>query len=147
MTVVFAQGRLLIAGVDDSGRSCVVDELALGSRSVEGGFNALVAYTGPRGAPPTAAPGKADHLEIGLLPGQVQWMIVDYEPGQSFPMHSTHTIDLDTVLRGSVELELGDGIHALGLGDCVIIPGVDHAWKAGDTGCRLSVMFIGTQPP
>jgi quercetin dioxygenase-like cupin family protein len=147
MTVDFGQGRLLITGLDDSGRSCVVEELALGSQSAERGFNAMVAYTGPLGVPPTAAPGRADHLEIGLPPGQVQWMIVDYEPDQSFPMHYTRTIDLDTVLHGSVQLELGDGIHALGVGDCVMIPGIDHAWKAGDAGCRLSVVFVGTEPP
>jgi quercetin dioxygenase-like cupin family protein len=144
MTVDFRQGRLLITGNDDAGRSCVVEEVALGSQSAEGGFSAMVAYTGPPGAPPTSAPGTSDHLEIGLPPGQVQWMIVDYEPGQSFPMHFTRTIDLDTVLRGSVELELADGVHPLGVGDCVMIPGIDHAWKAGDGGCRLGVTFIGT---
>jgi quercetin dioxygenase-like cupin family protein len=147
MTVELGQGRLLITGVDDVGQSCVVEELALGSQSAERGFHSMVAYTSPAAAPPTSAPGMSDHLEIGLPPGQMQWMIVDYEPDQSFPMHYTSTIDLDTVLCGSVELELGDGIHALGVGDCVIISGVDHAWKAGEAGCRLSVTFIGTQPP
>jgi quercetin dioxygenase-like cupin family protein len=146
MTVDPGQGRLLITGVDAAGRSCVVEDLALGSPSADRGFHAMVAYTSPDAAPPTSAPGASDHLEIGLPPGQMQWMIVDYEPDQSFPMHYTRTIDLDTVLQGSVELELGDGVHTLAAGDCVIIPGVDHAWKAGESGCRLSVTFIGTQP-
>ncbi len=61
-------------------------------------------------------------------------------------MHQTDTIDCVLVFDGSVELELDDGLHLLETRDCVIIPAVDHGWKAGPSGCRLCVMAIGTPP-
>jgi quercetin dioxygenase-like cupin family protein len=62
-------------------------------------------------------------------------------------MHHTDTVDFDTVLSGSVELTLGDGMHQLAAGDSVVMTGVDHAWRAGPEGCRLNVMSIGVLPP
>jgi len=72
---------------------------------------------------------------------------MDYEPGEEQEMHQTDSVDLDIVLRGSIELILDDGIHVLHTGDGAIVGGVDHAWKAGINGCRLSAIFIGTPPP
>ena len=62
-------------------------------------------------------------------------------------MHHTDTIDYDIVLAGSVELILDDGAHLLGPGDCVVITGVDHAWRAGPDGVILSVALIGSTRP
>jgi quercetin dioxygenase-like cupin family protein len=76
----------------------------------------------------------------------VRWLIVEYEPDTSFSMHHTDTIDFDTVLAGSVELVLDDGVHALDLGDSVVETGVDHAWRAGPDGCTLTVVGAGTPP-
>ena len=74
-------------------------------------------------------------------------MIVDYAPGAQTPKHHTDTLDLEIVLQGSLELTLDDGVHHLEVGDIVVMTGVDHAWKAGPLGCRLSVMLVGTPPP
>jgi quercetin dioxygenase-like cupin family protein len=62
-------------------------------------------------------------------------------------MHHTDTVDIDIVLDGSIELTLDDGVHVLQAGDGAVIRGVDHAWRAGSEGARLSVIFIGTPPP
>ncbi len=32
-------------------------------------------------------------------------------------------------------------------GDLVVLAGVDHAWRAGPDGARLSAVLIGTPPP
>jgi quercetin dioxygenase-like cupin family protein len=62
-------------------------------------------------------------------------------------MHHTDTIDYDIVLAGSVELTLGDGVHPLEAGDCVVIAGIDHAWRAGPQGASMSVTLLGSTPP
>lgn len=74
-------------------------------------------------------------------------MIVEYGPHAETPIHHTDTLDLETVLDGSVDLILGDGAHQLVAGDMVVMTGVDHSWKAGPQGCRLSAILVGTPPP
>jgi quercetin dioxygenase-like cupin family protein len=85
-------------------------------------------------------------MDLQVPPAGVRWMVVDYEAGAEQEMHQTDTVDLDIVLEGSMELILDDGVHLLHAGDGVIVRGVDHAWRSGPEGCRLSVMFIGTPP-
>jgi hypothetical protein len=50
------------------------------------------------------------------------------------------------VLSGSVELILDDGAHPLEAGDAAVVTGVDHAWRTGPAGCRLSVVSVGIAP-
>ena len=50
------------------------------------------------------------------------------------------------ILGGQVELILDDGPHALQTLDCVVMTGVDHAWRAGPEGCVISGAAIGTPP-
>ena len=62
-------------------------------------------------------------------------------------MHHSDALDLVFVHEGSGELVLQDGPHPVSAGDCVVMPGVDHAMKAGPNGIRLVVVTIGTPPP
>jgi len=50
------------------------------------------------------------------------------------------------VLSGSIELILDDGEHPLVAGDHVVVTGVDHAWRAGPDGCRISIISLGVSP-
>ena len=75
-------------------------------------------------------------------------MTTYFPPNGEWPaMHYTDTIDCHTVIAGSVDLILDDGAHRLAAGDCVMVTGVDHAWKAGPDGCTTSILLIGTPPP
>jgi quercetin dioxygenase-like cupin family protein len=141
-------GRLLITGVDGSGRSCVVQDKRVtlqGDASLYG-----VLYSVLYGTPsvPSIPDGgrAADALDLGVTPGAINWMMIEYAPGKTFSMHHTSTVDFDLVLSGSVELILDDGVHPLAPGDSVVVTGVDHAWNAGPDGCRLSVVAIGAAP-
>jgi quercetin dioxygenase-like cupin family protein len=140
--------RVLITGVDDQGRSCVVGEerVALGTDPASPGFWFGSVFETTAAPPPARPDGRADYLETGVEPGHVRWQVVDYAPSQVYPMHHTDTVDLDLVLAGSVELTLDDGVHILQAGDGAVINGVDHAWAGGPEGARLSVMFVGTPP-
>jgi quercetin dioxygenase-like cupin family protein len=71
-------------------------------------------------------------------------MIVDFAPDVALPLHHTDTVDFDVVLSGNVELILETGSHSLHPGDCAVITGIDHAWRAGPEGCRLSALVVGT---
>ena len=97
--------------------------------------------------PPPARPaGHGEFRDLGVAPGLVRWMIVGFDPGAFFDLHHTDTIDLDIVVDGTLELTLEDGAHQLVAGDAVVVTGVDHGWRAGPDGCRLSVTVIGTPP-
>lgn len=140
-------GCLLVTGVDADGRSCAVQE---GRVTLEGfpGFGGILYSVLYETSSPALSRGgrAADKLDLGVPPGAINWKTIDYGPGVAFSMHHTDTIDLDQVLSGSVELILDDGGHALAAGDTAVVTGVDHAWRTGPDGCRLSVMSIGIAP-
>ena len=74
------------------------------------------------------------------LPGLVQYMDPS-DPG----MHTTDTIDFETVLEGTVVLELEDGAEVtLRPGDTVVQNGTRHRWKnPGDKPARLALFICG----
>jgi hypothetical protein len=36
--------------------------------------------------------------------------------------------------------------HRQNPGDCLVITGIDHAWRAGPSGCRVRAVVLGTPP-
>jgi quercetin dioxygenase-like cupin family protein len=139
--------RQLVTGLDPSGGSCVVDERDLALGEALPGIRVDVVFDTRENPPPSRPPGRGEFLDLGVAPGLTRWMVIEFEPGGSVAAHHTDTVDFDTVLAGSIDLTLDDGVHALAPGDCVVMNGVDHAWRAGPDGCRLSVVAIGTPPP
>jgi quercetin dioxygenase-like cupin family protein len=137
---------VLVTGVDAAGRSCVISEHVGLDPTPDGLFHFGVVHRTQSSPPPARPEGRADHMDVQVPLGIVQWIVVDYEPGAVQENHHTDTIDCNHVLRGSVDLVLDDGVHHLEAGDGVVVNGVDHAWAAGPDGCRLSVMFLGTPP-
>jgi quercetin dioxygenase-like cupin family protein len=142
--------RVLVTGVDAEGRSCAVkhDPIAIIGDLSDGGIAYSPLYTAVSNPSIAGNGGRTtDDFDLGVAPGAISWMVVEYAPGMSFSMHHTDTVDLDTVLAGSVEIVLDDGAHALAAGDCVVVTGLDHGWRAGPDGCRISVMAIGASSP
>ncbi|MGB3352796.1 MAG: cupin domain-containing protein [Mycobacterium sp.] len=139
--------RTVITGVDADGRSCVVSQDGLALDQLAPGFAMGIPYATTTSPPPGRPTGTAPLIDQGIAPGHVRWMVVELGPDSETPMHHTDTLDLQTVLSGSVDLVLDDGAHRLGQGDLVVLTGVDHAWRAGADGCRLSAVLVGTPPP
>lgn len=139
--------RCLVTGVGADGRSCVVsdDEVVMSPVATE--FHIGIPYATTAAPPPARKFGSADLIDQALAPGLVRWMVVEYAAHASTPMHHTDTVDLETVLSGSVTLVLDDGAHHLEAGDMVVMTGVDHAWETGELGCRMNVILIGTPSP
>jgi hypothetical protein len=139
--------RRLLIGLDANGKSCVVENAEVSFDEVMPGIG-LASLYGTRETPPPCRPaGVGDLLPMDIEPGLARWVVLEWAPGMAFPNHHTDTLDFDVVLTGSVELILDDGAHSLVPGDCVVIPGVDHAWRAGPDGCRVGYVLIGTPPP
>lgn len=139
--------RILVTGSDADGRSCAVFHDAPTFTPFHAGF-AFADVFSTNGAPPPSRPlGNAEFHDLALPAGAVRWILVDYEPGADTPHHQTDSFDFEVVLQGSVVLTLDDGPHELVAGDCVVMTGVDHTWKAGPDGCRMSVVCLGTLSP
>jgi quercetin dioxygenase-like cupin family protein len=141
--------RKLTTGVDEDGRSRLIELRSLdlvGNPRAPGVQSAVVAETASS-PPPSRPAGKASTSDLGVKPGLLRWFVVEYEANLEIPMHHTDTVDFDIVLDGSLVLGLDDGEHLLQTDDILIVNGVDHSWRAGPSGCRLSVLSIGTPPP
>lgn len=137
--------RWINTGVDADGRSCIVSEGVV--TAADGGTGSTHIFSMTEHPPLLAELGSAQLLHVPLKQGMLQWVIVPMAPEYVVSMHQTETIDFDTVLSGSLALELGDGVHHLNPGDCVVMNGVDHAWRAGPEGCVLAAAMIGGRRP
>ncbi len=51
------------------------------------------------------------------------------DPGISYPMHTTPSIDVGFVLSGSIELVMEKGSTILGPGDCFVQRATPHGWR------------------
>ncbi|TGD84399.1 cupin domain-containing protein [Mycolicibacterium sp. CH28] len=139
--------RILITGVDADGKTGVVSRDELAISQVAPGFAMGIPYATASSPPPPRPLGAAELIDQFLPAGHVRWIVIDYGPHSRTPVHHTDTLDLQTVLSGTIDLILDDGVHHLEEGDMVVMPGVDHAWKAGPDGCRVNAVLIGTPPP
>ncbi len=96
----------------------------------------------------------AENVDVQLPAGHLRVMVVDHAARQpndrlntAMTMHNTDALDIVYVVDGHPDLVLGAGTHTLGPGESVIMPGTDHAWKAGPAGVRFLVFSLGTPPP
>jgi quercetin dioxygenase-like cupin family protein len=138
--------RVLITGVDDRGRSCVVEERTPSADSYETGISVALAASTASCPPPPRPPGHGALVAVSAKPGLARWSFVGFPPRAATPFHHTDSVDFDVVLEGSVDLILDDGAHRLAAGDAVVMNGVDHGWQTHDEACRMSVVVIGTPP-
>ena len=152
----FGVMRSLITGIDAEGRSCIAEDVEVVPAPVDGfsGLRMAALFRTEQNPPPARPPALADTVDVQLSPGLVRWMIVEHEPHATHEaatgattMHHTDTLDFVFVQRGSAEFVLQDGAHEVMEGDHVVTTGVDHAWRAGEDGCRLLVVSIGTPRP
>ena len=121
--------------------------------TIEGVSTALL-YSTTSSPPPARPSGHTHFVDLHLQPGLVRWMIVEHaapgtyeRPNMTGDLHYADALYLVTVQRGSIEMRLEDDSRTLYPGDCVVMPGVDHAYTAGPDGCRLLVLQIGTPAP
>jgi quercetin dioxygenase-like cupin family protein len=95
----------------------------------------------------------AENVDVQLPAGFLRLMIVDHvtkepsgAPSTASKMHNTDALDIVYVVDGYAELILEVGTYTVRAGECVITPGVDHAWEPGPSGARFLVWSLGTEP-
>jgi hypothetical protein len=138
--------RCLVTGNDAEGRSCVVDTIETAPPDGEVDVRSLLRLRTDALAPRPG--GAGEHRDLGVPHGRLQWVVSRWAAGAAAPtVHHTDTVDLDLVVAGQIDLVLDTGTHRLEQGDCAVINGVDHAWRAGPDGCTLSVVLLGTPAP
>jgi hypothetical protein len=139
--------RVLVTGVDEDGRSCVVEEAMPSVNGFEsGGITVALVASSQSSPPPSRPPGRGALLGVAATPGVARWSFIEFPSGVATAVHHTDSLDFDVVLEGSVDLVLDDGAHRLGPGDGVVIKGIDHGWATHEEGCRMSVVVIATPP-
>lgn len=137
--------RRVITGVKD-GKSCVLELREIDPGGPNGGVFDFVQFA--IDPPASRPPGHGALLDLHVPQGHLKWATSYSPPNAEFAtVHHTDSIDCHTVIRGSCALVLDDGDHWLEPGDCVIVNGVDHAWKTGPQGSICSSFFIATPPP
>jgi quercetin dioxygenase-like cupin family protein len=137
--------RQIVTGVDDHGRSCLVAETVNPPAGPAVGVHTV--FETAANPAPTRPPGHSTLMDLHVDVGRTRWIIVQWPPGLTAQMHHTDTLDFDACLAGSIELVLDDGPHRLDPGDCAVVTGVDHGWRAGPDGCTMAVLLLGTPPP
>ena len=140
--------RFFIVGLDDSGRSTVVEERQI-DREISMPRSELDAARlwGTKELPPELATPRRDRdgawMDLGVDRGASRWVIVNFGPEYVSEMHHTSTLDYDVVIAGKIILELENGEFTLGPGDCAVIPGCMHRWRTESEGCTLSAVTLG----
>ena len=75
--------------------------------------------------------------------GGVIFRTATWEPGFSYPMHRSDTVDFFFVISGRLELILEDGSTILESGDSVVQRGTNHAWRVvGPDPCRFAAVLV-----
>jgi hypothetical protein len=87
--------------------------------------------------------GTDDTYNLEFPPGVAKWRYVQMGPDRTSPLHTTMTLDYNTILSGEVDLILEATEVHLTAGDTVVLPGTAHAWRTGSTGCVMSITMIG----
>jgi len=141
--------RSLVAGTDEAGRSCILQEVPIEERGVEfkGPTFRQDVYALRENPPPPRPPARSEHHDPGIAPGHADFLVVQMPARVEHPMYHTDTLNFHTILAGSVELVLDDGPHALEVGDTLVLPGIDHGWRTGPKGLTMAVLLLGSARP
>jgi quercetin dioxygenase-like cupin family protein len=140
--------RSLIAGVDAAGNSCILKEVPIPPREdMTGPSSRIDIFELRETPPPQRPPAKASYHETGIEPGHADFLILQMPPGIEHPMHHTDTLNFHTIVAGYLDVLLDDGPHRMETGDSLVLPGIDHGWKAGPDGCTMAILNLGSVRP
>lgn len=85
----------------------------------------------------------AHFMDLGVPAGHGRWVAFSYPPNSRSAMHHTSTHDMQVVVAGEVTIGTQTNAVTLGVGDCVMIPGLEHVWSTGAVGCTLVGVVLG----
>jgi mannose-6-phosphate isomerase-like protein (cupin superfamily) len=138
--------KFIWAGLGPDGRSAIVARRSVGAHEPTTRLVSGLDLRSELPAPPASSAVPRVDLDgerPRYPPGTAGWSARRQAPGEVLGMHYTATIDFGVIVIGSTALVLDRGEVELGPGDCVVIDGVPHAWRAGAEGCLLHTLLIG----
>ena len=138
--------KLVIVELDEQGRSSAAASRVVGDDAdapAEGGFAVQDLWvTAGHPPPPVPQPSTLEVADVGAPPGGTRWLRVRAEPGATYGMHRSDTVDYDVVLDGQLDLLLEDGEITLHPGDAVLLRGHVHGWRGGPQGAAYAVVLL-----
>jgi quercetin dioxygenase-like cupin family protein len=140
--------RTILTEWDADGRSAVarIEPIAAAAGEEVTATTVWTTDASPPPRPAVAMVAADPPLDVGCPPNGTIWRTVRMGPGYHFGRHRTETLDYDTLVAGSLRLELDTALIDLVPGDCVVLPGVPHGWQAGDDGAVLNVVMTALAP-
>lgn len=151
--------RLVICDSEDDGRSFIrfdgvpdLTQIESGEtvsgmpKSLLEGQRIGAVFVNPPSFQPSGigCPGIEERLaEYDLSAGQIRWTMAAFGPNVALDMHRTSTIDMNTVISGSITIEADNGSATLDAGDSALILGSRHGWRTGEAGATVSFVMAG----
>ena len=132
--------RLIVTGLDANGFSCVEHDENRPPKQEGVAVMWKTALTPTLGASISIA-----ELNKKIVKGEAKWLVWTTGPGVSGKFHQTDSVDYGIVLAGEIDLILENADVRLMPGDCVVVTGVLHNWRAGPKGCTMSVVMLGSE--
>jgi mannose-6-phosphate isomerase-like protein (cupin superfamily) len=145
-------GRRVVTGFDSNGKSIIALDGPIPEAGIGSDPGRIVNWVWKANEVPSTLSDAVDPIENykpkrdwppreGCLVGIFKW-----EPGASYPMHTTPTIDVAFVLSGRLELILEKGSTELGPGYCVVMRKAAHSWRVvGDEPAVFTGLMLSTK--
>ncbi len=142
------QVRRVVTGVNQAGKSYAVVDGNCECQAIQEQYVSVDLWSFGL---PAATEGPVDIPavpDIDGVPGEVIWRRFTLGPRERIAFHATDTVDLMTVLSGSITMTLEEGQDIkLGPGDCVVQRGTRHGWlNESDEPCTLIGVMASTIP-
>ena len=141
--------RRVVTGIDPSGQSMIVsdgqvpDAACFSSPGQAAGCDLWMERAVPVDLDDHSDPMADYSMQSWPPPGGVIVRTLTWEPGYSYPMHRSDTVDFISVITGQLELVLENGSTVLTTGDTVVQRGTNHAWRVvGDEPCTFVAVLL-----
>ena len=142
------EGRRVVTGVNSSGKSIIISDGFVPDNARFLSTKNSTSDLWIENQVPVDLNDNSDHFigySIKTEPPKVGLTarIVTWQPGFSYPMHRTNTLDILFIVSGRLELILDEGKTILAAGDSAIQRGTNHGWRVdGDQPCTVGVVLI-----
>jgi mannose-6-phosphate isomerase-like protein (cupin superfamily) len=141
--------RRVVTGVNPSGQSTIVDDGQVADGACfsrpgrQSGCDLWMEKAVPVDVLDESDPMADYSMQAWPPPGGVIVRIGAWEPGFSYPMHKSDTLDFMFIISGQMELILEDGSTVLASGDTIVQRGTNHAWRVvGDEPCTFAGVLL-----
>lgn len=138
--------RRVVTGVDQAGKSTVVEDGDCACQSVEEQYVTQDLWMTVLPAPVDGPVNVPSVPDLDPEHGQFIWRRFSLGAGERIGFHATETVDMMTVESGEVTLILEARSVVLSQGDCVVQRGTRHGWlNEGTEPCVLIGFMASTE--